>query len=668
MQKRRLSSFDVKILVEELRRRLVNGIISNVYQSNALFILKVHTQEGRSDLILEPPYRFNITKYEYEKPRMPTNFCRALRKRLRQGRIEEIRQVNDDRILLIKVRKGSNTRYLVLELIREGNLLLLDSNMKIELVLKSMKLRDRDILPGVTYTPPPKSFLDILVTPLEEILQELKKGRGDLIRNMVVRLGIPSEIAEEICYRTGLNKNKPISEVTLEDLHIIRDTYEKLLKEALEEGKGYIITKEDRYVCVSPIYLHYMIERGYEITEYANFNEAVDEYFVKGILLSKERERLREIEKERKKIVNEIEECKRRLEEYNRLAKEYREMANIIFTRLNVVNYILEKVRELKRVYKEWKIVEQTLRKDSYLSGYVAQIMPTEGKILISINGRSIPLEIKMSAQENAGRFYELSKEYERKAKRIMSILNEKKKELEKVSKTIAEGIIKERLKVRRKTRWFEKFHWFITSDGHIVIGGRDFKQNEMIVRKYLSDNDIFMHADIHGAPAVVLKVNDKEELDENIIMEVAQFAAAYSRAWKLGMSAIDVYWVRGSQVSKSPPHGEYLPKGAFMVRGKRNYIKGVPLVLDIGLCPDDEALIIAGPPSAIRSRCQLWVEIVPGNREKTEIAKFILNFFKENIKDEKLKERLNDVTLDHVIRLIPGPSIIVKTGTKVKS
>lgn len=37
-----------------------------------------------------------------------------------------------------------------------------------------------------------------------------------------------------------------------------------------------------------------------------------------------------------------------------------------------------------------------------------------------------------------------------------------------------------------RKQFWFEKFYWFISSENYLVITGRDFQQNEMIVKKYL--------------------------------------------------------------------------------------------------------------------------------------------------------------------------------------
>ena len=41
-----------------------------------------------------------------------------------------------------------------------------------------------------------------------------------------------------------------------------------------------------------------------------------------------------------------------------------------------------------------------------------------------------------------------------------------------------------------RRKHWFEKFHWFITSDDYLVLGGRDAQQNEQLVKRYLRPGD----------------------------------------------------------------------------------------------------------------------------------------------------------------------------------
>lgn len=84
----------------------------------------------------------------------------------------------------------------------------------------------------------------------------------------------------------------------------------------------------------------------------------------------------------------------------------------------------------------------------------------------------------------------------------------------------------KEKIVVKKdRILWFERFRWFISSDGNIVIGGKDTKSNEIVVKKHLKDGDRYAHADIQGAPSCVIKskdINDKSlEISEKTL-EVA--------------------------------------------------------------------------------------------------------------------------------------------------
>lgn len=64
-----------------------------------------------------------------------------------------------------------------------------------------------------------------------------------------------------------------------------------------------------------------------------------------------------------------------------------------------------------------------------------------------------------------------------------------------------------------RKSYWFEKFHWFITTENYLVVGGRDMQQNEQLVKRYLKPGDAYLHADIHGAASCILKNKDPKGL-----------------------------------------------------------------------------------------------------------------------------------------------------------
>ena len=56
------------------------------------------------------------------------------------------------------------------------------------------------------------------------------------------------------------------------------------------------------------------------------------------------------------------------------------------------------------------------------------------------------------------------------------------------------------------KPFWFDKFKWFITSEGYLVLLGKDMNQNELLVKKYLEKTDIYLHSENHGSGSCIIK------------------------------------------------------------------------------------------------------------------------------------------------------------------
>jgi hypothetical protein len=236
----------------------------------------------------------------------------------------------------------------------------------------------------------------------------------------------------------------------------------------------------------------------------------------------------------------------------------------------------------------------------------------------------------------------------EEKASKAVQVLERLKKELAKVEEEQRriEEEVRTSAKAVAKKSWFEKFRWSVTAGKRPMIGGRDASQNETVVRKYLKDHYLFFHADIPGASAVVTPPMD----DLLEVYQVAQFAVAYSRAWKIGIHAIDVYYVRGEQVSKQPPSGQYLAKGSFMVYGKREYVRNIRLELAIGCRRDGDVYrAVAAPPRSAPLLAEKYVVVTPGNVEKNKLAKEIA--------------KLGKCSIDDITAVLPGPSRISEEG-----
>lgn len=113
-------------------------------------------------------------------------------------------------------------------------------------------------------------------------------------------------------------------------------------------------------------------------------------------------------------------------------------------------------------------------------------------------------------------------------------------------------------------------------------IGGRDQQQNELLVKRYLRPNDIYVHAEIQGASSVIIKNPSGNEVPPKTLNEAGTAAACYSVAWDAKV-VTSTYWVHANQVSKTAPTGEYLTTGSFMIRGKKNFLPPCHLILGLG-------------------------------------------------------------------------------------
>ena len=251
-------------------------------------------------------------------------------------------------------------------------------------------------------------------------------------------------------------------------------------------------------------------------------------------------------------------------------------------------------------------------------------------------------LDLKKSVEQNASDYFEKAKKIKRKIKGAEEALEQnlrKLKELEqKKEKFEAEEEIKKEA-VARKKEWYEKFRWFFSSDGFLVIGGRDATSNEVVIKKHTDASDRVLHTDMAGSPFFVIK-SDGKKIPETTIKEAADATCTFSRAWKLGLQSSEVFYVSPEQVSKKTKAGEYMGKGAFMVYGKSNYVAN-KVNLAVGITK--EHAIMSGPLEAIEKNCEKYVVLKQGNEKVSGIAKKI---------NYKLSGNLD---LDEIIRALPA-------------
>lgn len=257
-----------------------------------------------------------------------------------------------------------------------------------------------------------------------------------------------------------------------------------------------------------------------------------------------------------------------------------------------------------------------------------------------------IEFDLRKSVDENAGKYFDLAKKAKKKLSGAQDALEKTKKQLLKLESQEEKFWEEEKKKEARKARkkeWYEKFHWFFSSEDFLVIGGKDATSNEIIVKKHSDEGDLVLHTDMAGSPFFVIK--DGEKAGERTIAEASEAVAAYSKAWKLGHASVDVFWVTPGQVSKEAKAGESLSKGSFMITGKTTYLH--PKVqYCVGLIGEQ---IIGGPRGAVEAKTKNFVEVVPGRLKKSDAAK-------------KIKARLKGGHIDDIVTFLPaGGSVLVK-------
>ncbi|KAL9005904.1 MAG: hypothetical protein Q9188_001318 [Gyalolechia gomerana] len=201
----------------------------------------------------------------------------------------------------------------------------------------------------------------------------------------------------------------------------------------------------------------------------------------------------------------------------------------------------------------------------------------------------AVDVDLALSPWSNARQYYHQKKTAARKEqKTIQSSTKALKSTEKKINADLKKGLSQEKQVLRpvRKQLWFEKFHFFISSEGYLVLGGKDAQQNESLYKRYLKKGDIYVHADFHGAASVVVK-NKPGHLDDPIppstLSQAGSFAVATSSAWD-SKAVMSAWWVHPNQVSKTAPSGEYLTTGSFTIRGEKNYLPPAHLLLGFGV------------------------------------------------------------------------------------
>ncbi|KQC08452.1 MAG: RNA-binding protein [Methanolinea sp. SDB] len=622
-----MSGVDLIAAVTEWKREMPLWI-DKVYQFNPRTVVFRLNGEDRAkhNLLVESGKRAYCISALPEPPKMPPSFAMLLRKYLRGGRVLDIRQHGIQRIVTIDVGKRDTVYHLVFELFDEGNIVLCEEDYTIIKPLLHHRFREREVVPGVEYIypdPDPTTF------SLNEFGAFLAHEDRDIVRTLAVGVMLGGMYAEYICRACGIDKEIPSPDV---DSGAVFAALHDLLRRA-ETGICPVISKD---AC-----LPFPPDGGDCIAD-KGFNAALDQFY--RPLAGEERPGKKPRQKFSKEefIRRQQEQAITKFEQ--KIARNER-IIEKIYEEYGLIEEIIQTLARASET-RSWQEIQAVLEaQDSGPATRIRKVYPADSTVDVDI-GETVRIHVRESIQANLGRYYDEIKKYRKKITGARAAM----------ARMIPEKPKSHQQTAFLKKRWYHRFRWFYTSDGTLVLGGRDASQNEELVKKYLEGGDRFVHADVHGASVVIVK-------GETACMdEVAIFAASYSGAWRSGHFSADVYSVSPDQVSKTPESGEYVSRGSFIIRGERSWHHNVPLEIAIGITLSPAIAVIGGPLSAVAERTRHYVLLKPGAFEPNDIARKVLRTLREKIpeKDQKgLKKVLNT---EQVAAFVPpGGSDVVE-------
>lgn len=661
-----MSNIDIHLILPELREVTKGAFIKNVYQYSDIFVLKLYQPGGgTANLLIHPGRRIHTTEYARKAPKQPTRFCTVLRKYLRDKRVISIEQHDLDRIVTIEVGDDNESYKLVAEMFGSGNLLLLDPKDTIFVALHYKKMRDRDVIPKAQYVFPPLRGEDLFSINADNLESLISESTANIVRTLASRLNLDSLSCEEICALSRVSPRIMAPEIDNQTLSDLKKGFSEF-KERLEIGiyGPNVVLNDDlleededsNYIAFFPF--HFELYKDLPTQTFKKFSQAIDEFF--GVSESElEDEQYQDaLSKEQQRLQRIIDKQKEGIENLREKAEKLRVVGELIYSHFIIVQEVLETVTKARINGIPWdgiiKKIEEGKERGIQSAKVIEKIIPSQGQIIVRLNETSVTLDIRLTAQDNASLAYDQAKKAEAKVKGAQIQIEKTKAKLEKLEVDLLEPEIKIAPVKIRKKRWFEKFRWFESSEGFLVIAGRDVKSNEDLAKRHMTANDVFLHASIHGAPYTLIKVPE-EAPGVQTLEEAAQFAVTFSRAWQDGLTSGDAFWVNPEQVSFTPPSGEYLPAGSVMLYGTKNYLRKVAVELAVGVVLEEEyAVPISGPPSAIQAQTDYSVRVIPGEKKKGQLVKDILHHLKQLVPEDQA-HLVAQIPQEDMMRVLPA-------------
>ena len=580
--KQKIGLPDIINLVNYFKKTYLNTRLLQVYDVNSkCFLLKLSLENREKRFVIVDAnvqsLRIHETHHEAVLPRqkLPSSFCTKLRIHLRNKKIISIRQLGMDRIIDIEFGfpdvetedtfQESKQFHLILEMYDNGNLFLTDKDYKILILTRRHTFNENSkALVGHNYPMdqinPQVNIDETFIDDLEKFLSEFEFKKKKSYREILLSRNSPvavfgKDIIIHCLTSISVSPNKKLTQERVRnsdkiDVKIFLQSLQETLDLINRSDSGFLVTKEDQPESYSPIVFSQYSGDVFTIIEHKTLSEVIDNYYRPNIKESIETKKKVKVEDQKTKV--------ERIQES--------------------INEKLQKLQD--QVDSTQKIIDY-LETNQFIDEQFLVDVNKKDKIKIyHVDDMTIEIQYEINIWKNIKSYYQKKKDLVANiAKTTQSGSNaiENMKKQEKKQKKKVKFIDQE---TETKEFRFQKFKWFITSDGYLVILGKDMHQNEQLVSKHMTKNDIYIHSETHGSGSALIKDvidrqddSTKPEPSFKAVREAVCFVICNSKSWTSKIPS-DGYWVYPEQVSKTPPSGEYISTGSFIVRGKRNYVK----------------------------------------------------------------------------------------------
>lgn len=547
--------FVISNIISELNKQIIGGRIYKIYQPEAdeiTLVIKKERLTTRLHLSASASLPLvYLSKEGKANPMQAPNFCMLLRKHISSGRIISITQPDFERIIEIKIEHLDELgdvcqKRLIVEIMgKHSNIIFVNSD---DVILDSIKHISanissvREVLPGRTYTfPPSKGKHPLASLTTEDFYHHIITKPLNLCKALYTSItGMSPLIANELCYRAGLDGNASTDSLTDDSA---AGLYGQLVKlNALVEDEAYqpniIYSGEEpkEFSCIP-------------LTSYPDCTEKTyDSIF--DVLIGYYSEK----------------------EKYTRMKQKSSDLRKIVQTALERTSkkYDLQ-LRQLKDTEKREKFKVYGELTQTYGYGLEANAKSLTCMNYYTNEEITIPLDPTKTPLENSKKFFakynKLKRTYEALSELVVETkadldhldsistalsLSEDEKDLQLIKDELSDyGYIKSHGKKKGKKQAKSKPLHFVSSDGFHMYVGKNNYQNDELSFKFANGGDWWFHAKNMAGSHVIVRKEQAETLPDATFEEAGRLAAYYSKGRQAPKVEID--YVQRKELRKPP-------------------------------------------------------------------------------------------------------------------